>query len=142
MRVGRMMGWSAGLVAAACLAVPGRALAGGTGTRIEASHLPRQQNPKEIFQSVCSTCHGPKGKGDGPAGMAFNPHPADFTDPAFWKTHTDSVMIHSITDGKGNMPPFGGTYDPATVKALVAYIHQLSGLKSGGSGTSGGPTVP
>jgi mono/diheme cytochrome c family protein len=128
-----MMGLAAGLVAAACLAVPARALAGSVVAR-GATHIASgQQKPEEIFKTVCSNCHGPKGKGDGPAGVAFNPRPANFTDPAFWKTHTDSVMIHSITNGKGMMPPFGSTYDQATIKGLVAYIHTLSGQKQGGS---------
>ena len=64
--------------------------------------------------------------------MAFNPHPADFNDPAFWQTHTDSLLVQSITNGKGMMPPFGGTYDQATIKGLVAYIHVLVGQKPGG----------
>ena len=133
MRVGPMMGLAAGLVAAACLAVPARALAGGAAVRGATHVASGQQKPEEIFKSVCSSCHGPKGKGDGPAGMAFNPRPANFTDPAFWKTRPDSVLIHSITDGKGMMPPFGGTYDQATIKGLVAYLHTLSGLPKGGS---------
>jgi len=133
MRVGPMMGWAAGLVVAACLAVPARALAGGGAARGATHVASGQQKPEEIFKTVCANCHGPKGKGDGPAGVAFNPRPADFADPAFWKTHTDSVMINSITNGKGMMPPFGGTYDQATIKGLVAYIHVLVGQKQGGS---------
>lgn len=139
MRVKGIVGWAAGLVALSCLVVPGRALARADGVR--AATQPRavhaaQQAPKEIFKSVCANCHGPEGKGNGPAGMAFNPRPANFTDPAFWKTHTDSQLVHSITDGKGMMPPFGSTYDAATIKGLVKYLHVLSGLKQGGS-TSG-----
>jgi mono/diheme cytochrome c family protein len=136
MRVRTIAGWTAGLAALACLVLPGHALAGAAGVRSATPVPPAragQQAPKQIFQSVCSTCHGPQGKGDGPAGMAFNPRPANFTDPAFWKTHTDAQMIESITKGKGMMPPFGGTYDAATIKGLVKYLHVLSGLETGGA---------
>lgn len=141
MKVGRMMGWGMGLVAAACLTVPVQALAGGAGARSATRVASGQQKPEEIFKTVCANCHGTKGKGDGPAGMAFNPHPADFADPAFWKTHTDSIMVQSITNGKGMMPPFGGTYDEATIKGLVAYIHVLAGVKQGGSPPPSASTV-
>lgn len=136
MRVRGILGGAAGLVAVACFLVPGHALArvdgGPSATRTTAVHA-GQQAPKEIFKTVCSNCHGPQGKGNGPAGMAFNPRPANFTDPAFWKTHTDAQIIQSITKGKGMMPPFGATYDAATIKGLVKYLHVLSGLDAGGS---------
>lgn len=134
MSVGRFVGWAVGLLAVACLALPGRALAGRpeTSATTETSRAHRQ-GAKEIFQTVCATCHGSEGKGNGPAAAALNPHPADFADPEFWKTHTDSLMVHSITNGKGQMPSFGTTYDAATIKALVAYIHVLVGVPQPGS---------
>jgi mono/diheme cytochrome c family protein len=30
---------------------------------------------KKVFMQNCQMCHGPEGHGDGPAGMALNPHP-------------------------------------------------------------------
>lgn len=132
MRVRGVAGWTVGLAALGALILPGSALAvaaAGTGSHAPASSA--QQSPKAIFHSVCSTCHGPEGKGNGPAGMAFNPRPANFTDPAFWKSRTDSQLVQAITHGKGNMPAFGGAYDHATIEGLVKYLHVLSGLKSG-----------
>lgn len=133
MRVGRISGWAGGFVAVALLTLPGYAAAGGRGLPGVPPGRSGPQPPQQIFKTVCSTCHGPQGKGNGPAGAAFNPHPANFTDPAFWKTHTDSQMVHSITNGKGMMPPFGGTYDQETIKALVSYLHVLGGVKPDGS---------
>jgi mono/diheme cytochrome c family protein len=133
MRVRGTVGWTATLAVLGAFVVPCGALAAGAGARSHPPEGAAQQSPKAIFHSVCSTCHGPEGKGNGPAGAAFNPKPANFTDPAFWKTHTDSQLVNSITHGKGMMPAFGGTYDHATVEALVKYLHVLSGLKSGGA---------
>ena len=33
---------------------------------------------KEIYFRYCHFCHGQKGYGDGPDGIALTPHPADF----------------------------------------------------------------
>lgn len=132
MKVSGIVGWTAGLAALACLVVPAHAHAGPPtqpGSVLVPVTYAGGPAAKQIFQSVCATCHGTKGKGDGPAGMAFNPRPANFTDPGFWKKHTDAQLADSIAGGIGNMPPFGGSYDKATIKALVQYLHVLSGLK-------------
>jgi mono/diheme cytochrome c family protein len=34
---------------------------------------------KEMFQAYCASCHGPNGKGDGPAAAALKSSPADLT---------------------------------------------------------------
>jgi len=34
---------------------------------------------KEMFRTYCATCHGPGGKGDGPAAAALKKAPADLT---------------------------------------------------------------
>lgn len=38
---------------------------------------------QKVFNTYCATCHGPKGKGDGPAAVALNPKPLDFSVGAF-----------------------------------------------------------
>jgi mono/diheme cytochrome c family protein len=37
----------------------------------------------KVFKMYCETCHGPGGKGDGPAAAALNPKPANFAAGAF-----------------------------------------------------------
>jgi mono/diheme cytochrome c family protein len=45
--------------------------------------VPVQPTPmtsgKEMFKTYCATCHGPGGKGDGPAATALKKAPADLT---------------------------------------------------------------
>jgi high-affinity iron transporter len=36
---------------------------------------------KKIFEQTCSACHGSKGDGKGPAGVALKPPPTNFTKP-------------------------------------------------------------
>ncbi len=39
------------------------------------------QAGKKLFAQNCASCHGEKGDGKGPIGMALTPHPADFALP-------------------------------------------------------------
>src|SRR5512135_2208484 len=36
---------------------------------------------EKIFEQTCASCHGTKGDGKGPAGVALNPPPTDFQKP-------------------------------------------------------------
>jgi mono/diheme cytochrome c family protein len=63
-------------------------------------------NGKKLAEANCVSCHGPKGKGDGPATAALPPpKPADWTAPRV-KTETDGELFWKISDGRGAMPPF------------------------------------
>jgi mono/diheme cytochrome c family protein len=82
--------------------------------------------PKETFDRLCAACHGVEGKGDGPAAMAFDPSPPDFTDAELWEDRTDEELASSIADGVRMMPPFGAQLQPEQITALVKYIRELS----------------
>jgi len=100
---------------------------------------------KETFTKLCVPCHGAEGKGNGPAAVAFNPHPADFTKAEFWKDHPDddSLAAH-IRDGVRLMPAFGKQLTASEINALVAYIRALGGQsprESRAPESFGGPTL-
>lgn len=86
---------------------------------------------KGQFAMVCSTCHGPLGKGDGPGSAALNPKPANFGDAAFWVGRTDAELLKAIREGGASvgksalMPAWGALYDQAKAEALLAYIKTL-----------------
>lgn len=87
---------------------------------------------KEIFfgKGVCHTCHGEKGKGDGPAAASFNPPPRDFTDIEWQKTRTDGEIYWAITKGtEYGMIPFEDMLSEREKWALVNYIRQLGGIQ-------------
>lgn len=77
---------------------------------------------KAIFAEKCTSCHGAGGKGDGPMAVAMSPPPANFTDPAFWKTRTDATIANAIMKGHLDMPPMDS--NPQDVQDLVAYLTQ------------------
>lgn len=83
---------------------------------------------KGAYATVCATCHGPAGAGNGPGAAALNPKPANFGDAAFWASRTDEQLVKAIREGGASvgksalMPAWGGLYNEAQAKALVAYI--------------------
>ena len=57
--------------------------AGNAATTGAASGAPPGDVGAQTFQTYCQTCHGPAGKGDGPAAAGLNPKPASFADGQF-----------------------------------------------------------
>ena len=90
------------------------------------SRLPQDLPGKKIFLQYCSPCHGPKGLGNGPAASAFNPRPANYTDPNGVPKMTDAQVIEVITKGKGSMPAWGPILKSDQIVQVVAYIRALS----------------
>lgn len=63
-------------------------------------------NAQKTAQTNCGPCHGPAGKGDGPAAAALPPpKPADWTSAAVQK-ETDGELFWKISNGRGSMPPW------------------------------------
>jgi mono/diheme cytochrome c family protein len=63
-------------------------------------------NAKKSIETNCVTCHGPNGKGDGPAAAALPPpKPADWTS-AKVAGESDGEIFWKISNGRGAMPPW------------------------------------
>lgn len=73
-----------------------------------------------VWQSTCSPCHGPTGKGDGPAGRALRV-PNLSTRQA---SMSDQQLAEIIKNGRGQMPAFG-SFPPELIDALVKKIRTL-----------------
>lgn len=90
------------------------------------------RDAKRQYDTLCAVCHGPEGKGDGPAGAALNPPPLNFHARAFQQEMPPGVTYWVIKNGLGNtarrsgMPGFG-TLSDQQIWALVVYIRQLGG---------------
>lgn len=78
-----------------------------------------------IYKGRCAVCHGKDGRGDGPAGKAFNPKPTAFADPASFKGLTDADLKKLIVEGKPPMPAFKGSLKDQEVDSVVAFIKSL-----------------
>lgn len=84
------------------------------------------------FGIVCATCHGASGMGDGAAGAALDPAPADFTDPVFWETRDRERVITVIRDGAAAvggsalMAPWGALYTEDQLGEMADYVMSLN----------------
>jgi mono/diheme cytochrome c family protein len=79
---------------------------------------------QKIYENICWTCHGLKGRGDGPASSTLNPKPSDHTSPKI-QQETDGALFWKISNGKGAMQPYGKVYSSKQRWALVNYIRVL-----------------
>ena len=79
---------------------------------------------KKLADTNCVTCHGPEGKGNGPAAAALPPpKPADWTS-AKVAAETDGEIFWKISNGRGAMPPWKHLPDNQRWQ-LVTYIRSL-----------------
>jgi mono/diheme cytochrome c family protein len=92
---------------------------------------------KKTYDTLCFTCHGATGKGDGPAGAALNPPPRDFSVGAFkfdanknGKPGEDADLLEVIKKGAGafggnpSMAPWGHLPEK-DLQDVIAYIRTL-----------------
>jgi len=83
-------------------------------------------NAKKAVETNCVSCHGPMGKGDGPAAAALPPpKPANWTSAAIQK-ETDGELFWKISNGRGAMPPWKHLPEQERWE-IVNYIRTLKG---------------
>lgn len=115
-----------GLLGVACALAPFAAQAAGDAAK-----------GKTLYDTNCSSCHGPGGKGDGPVGSALQPPPRDFTVGDFkldtdkdGKPGTDADLMNVIASGAAAyggspmMAPWGHLSEQDRAD-LVAYVRSL-----------------
>ena len=84
---------------------------------------------RRIFEANCVSCHGPGGKGDGPAGKALDPKPTNLQ--AMAGQHTDGDFAWKIENGRGPMPPWKGVLTQEQIWHVVNYVQSLGPSKKG-----------
>ncbi len=86
---------------------------------------------RDTYRHYCMTCHGEGGAGDGFNAFNLDPHPRDYSDPAFQKKKTDAELADAIRRGGAGvglsalMPPWGRTLSDAQINEVVLYIRTL-----------------
>jgi len=87
------------------------------------------QSATSVYTQQCAECHGPKGKGDGPAGQVMAPPPGPFSNTL--KGKSDGWIESVITQGGpavGLSPgmPAHPNLSVSQVKDLTQYIKGLN----------------
>jgi mono/diheme cytochrome c family protein len=81
---------------------------------------------KQVYQARCVLCHGPEGKGDGPAAAALNPKPRNHTDGAYMNSRTDEQLLEVIHNGKGAMPAWKAVLSEKEMQDVLKYVRTLA----------------
>ncbi|MDP3151522.1 MAG: cytochrome c [Archangium sp.] len=80
------------------------------------------------YKTLCISCHGEKGDGNGPAGAAMNPKPGNFTDPANAERITGEWVYKMVKNGgaaNGKSPmmvAWSGALNDQQVRDVSAYV--------------------
>ena len=92
---------------------------------------PKKGKEKYVENMRCSACHGDSGKGDGPAAIALNPKPRNYTDCAVMSKKSDAELFKVIKEGgpavglSPLMAPFGSQLNDKEVWDVVAFIRSI-----------------
>ena len=79
---------------------------------------------KTIYTASCKSCHGTKGKGDGPKASSLDKECGDFTTEKF-QSQTDGEIYWKTTEGKDPMPSFKTKLTDEKRWQVVNYIRTL-----------------
>jgi mono/diheme cytochrome c family protein len=82
-------------------------------------------NGKTLYNTHCKSCHGTKGKGDGPKASQLDTECGDFTKPAF-QGQTDGSLFYKTYQGRKDMPSYKTKIPEANdIWAVVNYLRTL-----------------
>jgi len=90
---------------------------------------------KSVYATYCATCHGAKGKGDGPAAPK-DPPPADHSNAEYMASLSDQHLYKVIACGGASigkspmMTAWGGILSEQQIKDVIARTRELSAPES------------
>src|SRR6266567_1735848 len=85
---------------------------------------------KELFVLGCLPCHGPSGKGDGPAAAGLERNgvpvrPGNLSNAKLWE-QSDGTLFWKLSEGKSPMPAFQETFTETQRWQIVNYVRTLA----------------
>jgi len=108
----------------------------GTNVWMAPARAARKQNPtpadeksiargKELFTVGCLPCHGPSGRGDGPAAASLERKPGNLSDSKMWQ-QTDGAIFWKMSAGNAPMPAFQEAFSEEQRWDIVNYVRTLA----------------
>ena len=80
---------------------------------------------KDLYAQHCKSCHGTKGKGDGPKAAQLDTECGDFTKASF-TSQTDGAIFYKTSEGRKDMPSFKKKIPEANdIWSVVNYMRTL-----------------
>jgi mono/diheme cytochrome c family protein len=84
---------------------------------------------EKLYEANCASCHGPSGLGNGPAGQALNPPPANIAATSQMPMATDGYLYWTIAEGGvplgTAMPAFKAALKPDQIWQIILYLREL-----------------
>src|SRR5438445_5391986 len=85
---------------------------------------------KQLYVAACLACHGPAGKGDGPAAATLERNgvrvrPGNLSDPKMWQ-QPDGAVFWKISEGRSPMPAFQEALTEAQRWLIIDYVRTLA----------------
>lgn len=106
-----------------------------TGAAVQASYACIPGDPQQgatHYASLCASCHGARGDGQGPAAAGLNPKPARHDDGTAMNDLSNDYLFKIIKEGGAAvgksplMAPWGGTLSDAQIWDVVAFVRSLA----------------
>jgi len=87
---------------------------------------------ESLYQNNCASCHGQRGRGDGPLAQNFPIPTRDLTKPKEYKAGADPASLYQrIAAGvPPYMPPQRSNLNGDEIWAIVSYVRELQGRSS------------
>ncbi|MDR4494546.1 MAG: cytochrome c [Nitrospirales bacterium] len=87
------------------------------------SHPANIETGGSVYRTNCVSCHGMKGRGDGPVAVHLTPPPADLTSQTV-KQKNDQDLLKTIREGKPgtSMPAWKSGLSDQQMEDVLAYI--------------------
>lgn len=101
---------------------PPRRRAGPPAARTHAPPSPKNQVIDVTWLKQCASCHGRKGRGDGPSSAMVKAR--DLTQIEWQASVTDEQLVKIIKEGKEKMPAFN--LPDSVVQGLVAHVRAMA----------------
>ena len=83
---------------------------------------------KALFGTNCKSCHGAKGKGDGPKSSELDKAPNDFS-KADVQSQSGGALFYKITEGKKPMPSFKKELTEEQRWTVIHYLRTFGAKK-------------
>lgn len=91
---------------------------------------------KALYTKECLSCHGPAGKGDGPAVKDLEKKPGDLSSPKLWE-QTDGALFFKVTEGRKPMPSMEKAFTEDERWLVINYVRTLAPKPASQTAASG-----
>lgn len=78
------------------------------------------------YKTLCMSCHGDKGHGDGVAGKALSEAPSNIYEGLTSWFETEGELIDTVLNGNEGMPAWKSVLNEKDVKDIFAYIEKVN----------------